>query len=249
MNVLSSLLSAILLLRMGGALGFATPTVNVKGPSSRLAALPPSEAEAIAAAQKVMSNAGYFAPIDEALFADDFIFRGPVIGPLNKADYKEVLDYFSIYKAFPDIDPCCFGYVVDPEDPYRVWYYVRATGTYQNPIGGPLGAVLKPDGRKYRGNPEAWSITFDDDLRARLMTAGYVADRFDGNSTSDGAGLSFGILKTLGLSLPSGVGDAGLRLVQAVNGPLAAGGVTPKAVSAAEDVPSWWTNEKRGADP
>ena len=40
-------------------------------------------------------------------------------------DYKEVLDYFSIYKAFPDMDPNCFGFTVDPENPLRVWYFVR----------------------------------------------------------------------------------------------------------------------------
>lgn len=202
----------------------------------------------IKAAQKVMKNTGYFDPIDETLFADDFIFRGPVIGPLNKEDYKQVLDYFGIYKAFPDIDPNCFGWSVDPENPYRVWFFVRATGTYQNPLGGPLGSVLEPDNQQYRGSPEAWSLTFDEYLKARLITAGYVADRFDENATTDGAGLSFGILKTLGLSLPSGVGDVRLQFTQTIAGPLSGVGISPKAVSAAKDVPSWWTNPKRGAD-
>jgi hypothetical protein len=102
-----------------------------------------------------MANTGYFDPIDETLFAQDFIFRGPVIGPLNLADYKDVLGYFSIYEAFPDISPNTFGYTVDPEDPYRVWYFVRSSGTYQNPLGGPLGSVLAPNQEVvYRGSLE-----------------------------------------------------------------------------------------------
>ena len=214
----------------------------------------PSSAEVIAAAKKIMANTGYFDPMaDDSLFADDFVFRGPVIGPLNKSDYQDVLSYFSIYKAFPDISPNCFGYTQDPEQPCRVWLMVRATGTYQNRLGGPLGKILPPDQRIYRGSPETWSLTFcknnNDDLQCRLMTAGYVADRFDDEATTDGIGLSFGILKTLGISLPSGVGDTSLRFVQAVNGPLVQGGIAPKAVSDKQDIPSWWSNEKRGADP
>ena len=71
----------------------------------------------------------------------------------------------------------------------------------------------------------------------------------DDEATTDGAGLSFGILKTLGLSLPAGVGDVRLRFIQGINGPLVQAGIAPKAVSDPQDVPSWWTNEKRGADP
>ena len=213
---------------------------------------PPSETQVIRAAQNVMANTGYFDPIDESLFSeDDFIFRGPVIGPLNFADYKEVLSYFSIYKAFPDIDPNCFGYTVDPENPLRVWFFVRATGTYQRPLGGPIGNLIRPDQQTYRGSPETWSLTFDDTkrLKAKLMTAGYVSDRFDDQATTDGAGLSFGILKTLGLDLPSGAGDYRLRLIQAINGPLVQQNIIPKAVSDKKDVPSWWNDAKRGADP
>ena len=92
-------------------------------------------------------------------------------------------------------------------------------------------------------------MTFDENLKAKLMTAGYVSDRFDAAATTDGAGLSFGILKTIGISLFSGPGDPRLRVIQAINGPLMKLGITPKAVSAQEDVPSWWSDAKRGADP
>ena len=61
----------------------------------------PTEDQVIEAAKQVMQNTGYFNEYDPTLFADDFLFRGPVIGPLYKKDYEEVLRYFSIYKAFP----------------------------------------------------------------------------------------------------------------------------------------------------
>lgn len=218
----------------------------------------PSEAQVIEAAKCFMQNTGYFNPMDESLFADDFIFRGPVIGPLNKNDYKDVLNYFSIYKAFPDISPNCFAFGVDPEDPLRVWYQLRATGTYTKPLGGPVGLVIKPDGQNYRGSTETWSLTFDESLKARLLTAGYVSDRFEDRfeessdnvkpTTTGGIGLSFGILKTLGLSIPSGVGNPILELIQATNGPLVTLGISPKAMSKEEDVPKWWKSEKRGAE-
>lgn len=208
-----------------------------------------SESQVIEAAKRVMKNTGYFDPMDPTLLADDFIFRGPVIGPLNKVDFQGVLEYFSIYKAFPDIDPNCFGFTIDPKNPLRVWYFVRATGTYQQPMGGPLGSIVKPNNEVYRGSTETWSLTFDGSLKARLMTAGSVSDRFDAEATTDGAGLSFGILKTIGVSLFSGVGDPRLRFIQAINGPLVQLGIAPKAVSAVGDIPSWWKDPKRGADP
>lgn len=61
----------------------------------------PTNSQVIEAAKQVMQNTGYFNEYDPTLFADEFIFRGPVIGPLCKKDYEEVLQYFSIYKAFP----------------------------------------------------------------------------------------------------------------------------------------------------
>jgi hypothetical protein len=209
----------------------------------------PPGSQVIEAAKKLMDNQGYFDPIDESLFAEEFIFRGPVIGPLNKADYMDVLDYFKIYMAFPDIDPNCFGYTVDPEDPYRVWFFLRAKGTYQNPLGGPLGSIIKPKNQVYRGSLETWSLVFDEDLKCRLMTAGYVSDRFDAQTTTNGVGLTFGILETLGLSIPNGPGNLVLRIVQAFNGPLVQLKLTPKAVSDPSEIPDWFKSDKRGADP
>ena len=42
----------------------------------------PTKTQVIEAAKQVMQNTGYFDEYDPTLFADDYIFRGPVIGPL-----------------------------------------------------------------------------------------------------------------------------------------------------------------------
>lgn len=139
---------------------------------------PPAE-ELIAAAEHFMNEGnGYYSKQDASLFAEDYIFRGPSIGPLNLRDYTSVMLYFMMYEAFEDFSPNAFGYTVrptsprlaspgltltltphpnpspgqvDPMDPLRVWFFVRASGTYTAPVGGAFGklaaAVTPPSSR------------------------------------------------------------------------------------------------------
>lgn len=195
---------------------------------------------------------GYFSPIQEDLLADDFVFRGPVIGPLNKRDYIDVLDYFSVYRAFPDIEANCFGFSVDPDDPHRVWFLVRASGTYRAPLGGALGELAAratpPDGRRYGGSTETWSLTFNNQKQVRYISAGYVSDRFEPEATTRGKGLTFGVLASIGISLPSGVNSPGLQLTQSVAQAVQGTGLFPKAFSDADQIPAWWKSDKFGAE-
>ena len=46
-------------------------------------------------------------------------------GPVNKTNYKAQLEGLAVYKAFPDISPNPFGFCIDPDDPLRVWFWVR----------------------------------------------------------------------------------------------------------------------------
>ena len=73
---------------------------------------PPAE-ELIAAAKHFMNEGtGYYSVQDASLFAEDYVFRGPSIGPLNKPDYTSVMQYFMMYEAFEDFSPNAFGYTV-----------------------------------------------------------------------------------------------------------------------------------------
>lgn len=51
------------------------------------------------------TKSGFYSPYDESVYSEEFVFRGPYIGPLNKEDYLETMDTFGIYKAIPDISP------------------------------------------------------------------------------------------------------------------------------------------------
>mmetsp|Transcript_5116 Transcript_5116/g.14873 ORF Transcript_5116/g.14873 Transcript_5116/m.14873 type:complete len:347 (-) Transcript_5116:191-1231(-) len=197
-----------------------------------------------------------------SILADDFVFRGPVIGPLNKWDYIDVLDYFRVYEAFPDINPNCYGFSVDVIDPLKVRFFVKATGTYQYPLGGFLGKVgnmlQKPDGREYVGSTEAWSITFNDldRMQVKYISAGYVVDRFEDQdrlSTTDGKGLVMGVLNTIGLDfLPTQPESTSLKMMQWATGHFSKKGgsdaLFPKAFTASRDLPQWWGDERKGAN-
>ena len=130
---------------------FASLTAVVLSPSIRHATVPQRAAVVAAAVpplptagdaalleranEFLHSGSGFYTPPREELFSDEFIFRGPAIGPLNRADYLQILGTFGIYTAFPDIKPNAFGFTVDPEDPSRVWFLVRNSGTNTGPLG------------------------------------------------------------------------------------------------------------------
>jgi len=206
-------------------------------------------------------NNGYYASDDtSSILAEDFVFRGPVIGPLTKWDYIEALNYFRIYEAFPDINPNCYGFTVDIVEPLKVRFFVKATGTYQKPLGGFLGSTASklnpPDGRQYMGSTEAWSITFNDldRMQVKSISAGYVVDRFEEDGvlcTTDGKGLVYGILNTIGVDyLPTSPGSKSLELTQWLTGQFAKGGpdaLFPKVSSDPRTIPQWWSDKRLGA--
>jgi len=214
---------------------------------------PPMPVPVVQAAARFMNDGGgYFNPLDEKQLAADFVFRGPVIGPLNRQDYIEVMQHFRMHSAFSDFSPNTFGFTVDPEDPMRVWFFVRASGVNTAPIGGALGqlgAFVTPSDKrtKYRGSPEAWSLSFNTDLQVRAVTAGYVVDRFDQRATTGGRGLSFGVLASLGIPLPVAPGSWALIAVQWITSCFVWTGLVPKAASTRKDLPAWWTDKRWGA--
>jgi len=202
---------------------------------------------------------GYNNPYDtSSILSDDFVFNGPVIGPLNKWDYIQSSEYFRLYEAFPDINPNCFGFTVDILDPLKVRFFVKATGSFQSPIGGFVGKTtarfVPPDGRPLIGSTEAWSITFNDldRMQVRSISAGYVVDRFEEEVTTGGKGLMYGVLHTIGLDfLPSRPGSKTLQLTHWLTGQFTKNGgsdtLFPKAKSDPKSIPQWWSDKQRSA--
>ena len=192
----------------------------------------------------IYTQSGFYSPAEPSKYSDQFVFRGPYIGPLNKKDYLLTMETFQIHKALPDISPNVFGFSVDPKDPNRVWFIVRNTGTFTGEpgLGLGFGQYFPPNGAKIEGCPETFSITFDEDKKVKLLTVGYVADRFEGNT--GGKGAAIGIFNVVGLPVPP-PGPLYSFITWFSNNVV---GSPAKSCSAKEDVPKWWTNEERGAD-
>jgi hypothetical protein len=186
------------------------------------------------------TKSGFYSNYDETVFSDQFVFRGPFIGPLNKKDYLKTMDAFRIYEAIPDINPNAWGFSIDPKDPNRVWFMVRNTGTFNGQPIAPDSLNYKPNGAKLDGCPETFSMLFDEEQKLKYLTVGYVADRFEGNTRGQGAAV--GIFNAVGLPFPK-VGNLqrfaqwfGTEVV-----PIGPMSYSPKGV------PEWWKDETVGS--
>ena len=189
------------------------------------------------------SESGFYSAYNEAAFSEEFVFRGPYIGPLNKRDYLETMDTFKIYKAIPDISPNAYGFSIDPKDPNRVWFMVRNSGTCTGEIGLDRDSKLRIPGKGavLDGCPETFSITFDAERKVKYLSIGYVADRFEGNT--NGKGAAVGIFHVIGLPFPS-PGPL-LTFAQWLGTEVADLGASSYST---ENIPAWWTSQERASE-
>jgi len=183
--------------------------------------------------------------------ASDFIFRGPVIGPLCKKDFIATLTTMSskqnasLFDAFPDLEANVFGFSVDPVEPNRVWYFTRPRGTFLGPFDHPVKGRIEPTGAKYVAPPEARSVIFDKDGKVKYQSVGYVTDRFTGDTTG-GRGAVFGMYAVMGEEYDDSIGSPLMVFLQWLSNVLPEG-TFPRSFSKREDLPSWWTDERMGS--
>ena len=177
---------------------------------------------------------------------DEFVFRGPVIGPLCKKDLVQTLTAnLDLEKAFPDLQANAFGFTADdPIEPNRVWYFVRPRGTFSGPFRHPTRGILPPTNAPYVGPPEARSVVFNDEGKIRLQTVGYVADRFSGDTTG-GRGAVFGQYAVMGEEIDASPGAWSTVFLQKLSEYLPS---VPRSYSRKEDLPEWWTDDRMGAE-
>eukprot|EP00979_Chaetoceros_neogracilis_P004978 scaffold850_cov219-Chaetoceros_neogracile.AAC.5 len=202
-------------------------------------------------AQKLRLAQEYVADPSPDKLASDFVFRGPVIGPLCKNDFVATLTSVSsggagLADAFPDLQSNTFGFSVDPTEPNRVWYFTRPRGTFLGPFDHPVVGRIEPTGDKYVGPPEARSIIVDDEGLIKYQSVGYSVDRFTGDTTG-GAGAVFGMYAVMGEKLDDTVGSPVMVFLQWLSSILPEGTV-PKSYSRKEDLPSWWKDERMGSE-
>eukprot|EP00171_Calliarthron_tuberculosum_P011645 IDg11645t1 len=62
-----------------------------------------------------------FGANDPDILADDFYFKGPVVGPVYKDDFVKIFGSFNLRGAFPDAADGMHDYVIDPFNPRTVW--------------------------------------------------------------------------------------------------------------------------------
>mmetsp|Transcript_26458 Transcript_26458/g.79353 ORF Transcript_26458/g.79353 Transcript_26458/m.79353 type:complete len:239 (+) Transcript_26458:189-905(+) len=183
------------------------------------------------------------------MWAEDYVFRGPVVGPLTKKDLLKTLEGTAqdISTAFPDMQANAFGFTADdPIEPNRVWYLVRPRATFTGPFNHPTAGLIEPTGAKYVAPPEARSMVINDEGKIKHQSVGYVVDRFTGDTTG-GRGAVMGLFAVMGQDTPATVGSPLLQLLQKVASLLPEGTV-PQSYSRPEDIPAWWTDKRMGAE-
>ena len=179
-------------------------------------------------------------------WSEDFVFRGPVIGPLCKKDLVNTLGANSdLQKAFPDLQMNPFGFSADdPIDKNRVWFFVRPRGTFTGPFNHPTKGLIEPTNAAYIAPPEVRSVIFDASGKIKYQSVGYVADRFTGDTTG-GRGAVFGQYAVMGEELDPNPGSWTLTFLQKLSEYLPD---VPRSYSRPEDIPDWWKDERMGAE-
>lgn len=178
--------------------------------------------------------------------ASDYVFRGSIVGPITNRDVVETQKGFNLLGAYPDIDRGIFGYQIDPQNPYRVFFFERWTGTMTGAI--KIGSLisLPPTGKRVECPIHITSIVWNPEGKIAYECISPPVDRFEGNTK--GSGAVFGLLAGAGLQLPAAVGDNALMLQQRLNTDILKG-VFGKTWSSEDEIPSWWKSKARGADP
>ena len=179
-----------------------------------------------------------------SLYADDYVFRGPIIGPITNKDVQDTQKGFNIQNAYPDLDRGCFGFTIDPQNPYRCIFFERWTGTHSAELDAGL-FKLPATGNKVELPIHTTSVVWNPEGKIIYQSISNPIDRFEG--TTKGAGAIFGLIAGAGADLPTpSVGSPLLMLQQKI---VQALGVAGKQWSDEQDIPAWWKSKARGADP
>lgn len=137
---------------------------------------------------------------EPSLLAPEFLFSGPVVGPLAKEEFVGALQTFNLKTIFPDLKTKSYCFEVDSFDPERVWVISRGSGTQTGPVVFGGKEVLPPSGKAYVGPPEAVSVSFNEQGLCYRATAGYILDKEQGNTK--GLGGVYGIFEAIGSPIP-----------------------------------------------
>lgn len=178
------------------------------------------------------------------MFADDYVFRGSIVGPITAQDVQSTQEGFNIQEAYPNLETRPFGFTIDPDNPYRCYFFERWEGT--NTANLKLGPVdMEATNQDVKLPTHIMSLNWNQEGKIKYACLSPPLDRFEGNT--QGAGAVFGLLVGAGVnSGGAGVGDNFFRFQQRLTNAL---GTFGRSWSVEEDIPSWWKSKSRGADP
>lgn len=178
----------------------------------------------------------------EETYAKDYVLRGGVIGPLTRKDLASTQGDFDLLTAF-DTNIDTFGYTIDPENPYRCFYFQRWRAVHKGPLQVG-GQTIEATHNEMEAPVSTFSMVWTPEQKIIYEQVGSPVDRFEGNTAGKAA--VFGLLHTAGLKLPAVPGSRYFRVLQRLGHVLKNGG---RSFSEEEDIPSWWASKSRGADP
>lgn len=177
-------------------------------------------------------------------FAEDYVFRGPIIGPITSDDVRNAQEGFNIQNAYPNLETRPFGFTIDPDNAFRCYWFERWEGT--NTEGVKLGPMdLPPTNNDIKLPTHIMSANWTPEGKIKYACLSNPLDRFEG--TTNGAGAVFGLL--VGAGVQSGnvsVGSSALRFQQRLFHAIGGFG---RNWSVEEKIPKWWKSKARGADP
>jgi len=176
-------------------------------------------------------------------YADDYVFRGPIVGPINRKDLVATNTVFGLSKSFPDLERTPFGFSIDPENPYRVLFFERWKATHAGDLQIEGLPPMKATGNKSVTPVMPFSIVYNPQGKIMYEHLTTALDRFEGNTKGKVA--VFGLLETAGLPLDNNIGNGILVLQQKINRFFNG---QAQIYSRAEDVPKWWKSKAVGAE-
>jgi len=180
--------------------------------------------------------------MSEDWYADDYVLRGPVIGPINRKDLATSQKGLDIVNAFPDIKIDSFGFTIDPENPYRCYYMQRWRATHTVDMDA-YGTIYPATNTEMETPVSTFSVVWNPEGKIVYEQVGAVVDRLEGNT--QGKAAVFGLLHTAGLKLSASPGDSFFAFIQRIGHFVGGQG---RSWSEEEELPSWWTDSSRGAD-
>lgn len=171
----------------------------------------------------------------------DYVFRGPVFGPLSFAEVERTQKGFRVFDAYPDLENRPFGFTIDPDNPYRCYYMERWEGTNTGDL--EIMGSIPATNNQVQCPTHTMSLNWTPEGKVIYACLSAPLDRFEG--TTEGAGAVLGLLQGAGVGGAAWVGDNVLRFQQRLFQAL---GLFGRNWSPEEEIPSWWKSKARGAD-